>query len=161
MSISFAGSELINIAIGIERRGIAFYDIMAKSSENTATRDVFQYLANMERAHIQIFQSMLTEADKYQIPETYIREHDAYLQALVDSAVFTDDKLTSEMAIQADSDVKAMELAIGAEKDSILFYYGMRDVMPKLAHPTIDKIVVEEKSHLRQLSELKKKLADI
>ena len=70
MSISFSGSELINIAIGIEKRGVAFYDIMAKSSENATTRDIFQYLANMEREHIQIFQSMLTEADKYQFPET-------------------------------------------------------------------------------------------
>ncbi len=159
MSISFSGSELINIAIGIERRGIAFYDIMAKSSENAATRDVFQYLANMERAHIQIFQSMLTEADKYQISETYAGEYATYLQALVDSVVFTDDMVTSEMATQADSDIEALELAIGAEKDSILFYYEMKDIMPKRVQPTVDKIITEEKSHLRQLSELKKNLA--
>jgi len=94
--ISFSGSELINIAIGIERRGIAFYDIMTRSTENAATRDVFRYLANMEREHIHIFQSMLTEADKYQFPETYAGEYAAYLQALVDSAVFTDDMVTSE-----------------------------------------------------------------
>ena len=159
MSISFSGSELINIAIGIERRGIAFYDIMAKSSENAATRDVFQYLTNMERAHIQIFQSILTEADKYQISETYAGEYATYLQALVDSVVFTDDMVTSEMATQADSDIEALELAIGAEKDSILFYYEMKDIMPKRAQPTVDKIITEEKSHLRQLSELKKNLA--
>ena len=159
MSISFSGSELINIAIGIERRRIAFYDIMAKSSENAATRDVFQYLANMERAHIQIFQSMLTEADKYQISETYAGEYATYLQALVDSVVFTDDMVTSEMATQADSDIEALELAIGAEKDSILFYYEMKDIMPKRVQPTVDKIITEEKSHLRQLSELKKNLA--
>jgi rubrerythrin len=159
VSISFSGSELINIAIGIERMGITFYDIMAKSSENAATRDVFQYLANMERAHIQIFQSMLTEADKYQISETYAGEYATYLQALVDSVVFIDDMVTSEMATQADSDIEALELAIGAEKDSILFYYEMKDIMPKRAQPTVDKIITEEKSHLRQLSELKKNLA--
>ena len=159
MSISFSGSELINIAIGIERRGIAFYDIMIRSSENAATRDVFQYLANMERGHIQIFQSMLTEADKYQISETYAGEYATYLQALVDSVVFTDDMVTSEMATQADSDIEALELAIGAEKDSILFYYEMKDIMPKRVQPTVDKIITEEKSHLRQLSELKKNLA--
>jgi len=62
-------------------------------------------------------------------------------------------------ATQADSDIKALELAIGAEKDSILFYYGMKDIMPKRAQPTVNKIITEEKSHLRQLSELKKNLA--
>ena len=161
MSISFSGNELINIAIGIERRGIAFYDIMTRSTKNTTARDVFQYLADMERQHIQIFQGMLGEADKYQIPETYAGEYAAYLQALVDSAVFTDDMVTSEMATKAGSDIEALELAISAEKDSILFYYGMKEMMPQQAQPTVKKIITEEKSHLRQLSALKKKLADI
>ncbi|HUV46114.1 MAG TPA: hypothetical protein VMW45_03490 [Dehalococcoidia bacterium] len=48
MSISFSGSELINIAIGIERRGITFYDTRTKSTKNVTVRDVFQHLANME-----------------------------------------------------------------------------------------------------------------
>ncbi|UCC90872.1 MAG: ferritin family protein [Dehalococcoidia bacterium] len=160
MSISFYGNELINIAIGIERRGIAFYDVMAKSTRSAAGRDVFHYLVGMEREHIQTFQNMLDEADKYEIPETYAGEYGAYLQALVDSAVFTDDMVASEMATQADSDIKALELAISAEKDSILFYYGMKEIMPKRAHPTLDKIIAEEKLHLSQLSELKKKLAE-
>ena len=159
MSISFYGNELINIAIGIERSGIAFYEVMAKSTRSAAAQDVFHYLAGMEREHIQTFQNMLDEADKYEIPETYAGEYGAYLQALVDSAVFTDDMVASEMATQADSDIKAIELGISAEKDSILFYYGMNEIMPKRAHPTLDKIIAEEKLHLRQLSELKKKLA--
>ena len=159
MSIAFSGSDLINIAIGIERRGITFYDIMAKSTESAIVREVFQYLADMERQHVKIFQGMLAEADKYQIPETYAEGYAAYLQALVDSAVFSDELVTSEMATQADSDIGAIELAISAEKDSILFYYEMKDIMPERAQPTVNKIISEEKSHLRQLSALKRRLA--
>ncbi len=161
MSISFSGSELINIAIGIERRGIAFYEVMARSTKNAVARDVFQYLADMERHHVRIFQDMLGEADKYQLPETHAVEYTAYLQALVDSAVFTDDMVTSEMATRAESDIETLELAINAEKDSILFYYEMKDIMPERAQPTVNKIIAEEKAHLRQLSELKRKLAAI
>ncbi len=161
MSIAFSGSELINIAIGIERRGMTFYDIMAKSTENATVRDMFQYLANMEGEHIRIFKGMLAEADRFQISETYAGEYVAYFQALVDSAVFTDDFITSEMATKTDSDIKGIELAIGAEKDSVLFYYEMKDIMPHRAQLTVNKIIVEEKSHLRQLSELKKKLANL
>ena len=159
MSISFYGNELINIAIGIERRGIAFYDVMSRSTRNAATRDIFHYLVGMEREHIQTFQDMLDEADKHETPETYAGDYAAYLQALVDSAVFTDDIATSEMTTQADSDITAIELGISAEKDSILFYYGMKEIMLERAQATIDKIIAEEKLHLRQLSELKKKLA--
>ena len=161
MSITFSGSELINIAIGIEKRGIAFYDIVAKSTGDAAAGKVFHYLADMEREHIQIFQSMLGEADKYQPAETLTKEYTDYLQALVNNAVFTDDLITSEMATQADSTIRALELSISAEKDSILFYYEMRDIMPQRAHPTMNKIIAEEKSHLQQLSKIKRKLATV
>jgi rubrerythrin len=158
MSISFSVSELINIAIGIERRGITFYDIMAKSTDDEMAREVFQRLTDMERDHIEIFQNMLDEADKYQTAEPATEEYAAYLQALVDNAVFTDDMITSEMATQADSDIEALELGISAEKDSILFYYEMKDIMPQRALSMINRIIAEEKSHLRQLSGIKKRL---
>lgn len=47
-----------------------------------------------------------------------------------------------------------------AEKGSILFYYGMKEIMPRPVQATVSKIISEEKSHLRQLSEAKKKLAN-
>ena len=115
MSITFSNSQLIDIAIGIEKRGIAFYDIMAKSTDNAMARDVFQHLVNMEREHVQIFQGMLDKADEYLLSETSTGEYAGYVQSLVDSAVFTDDMITHEMATQADSDIKALELAIGSE----------------------------------------------
>lgn len=159
MTISFSGVELINIAIGIEEKGIVFYDIMAKSTQNNAAREVFNYLADMERDHIEIFKGMLGEADKYQLQAEKDQEYSAYLKALVDSAVFSDDLITSEMAAQAENDIAALELGIGSEKDSILFYYEMKEVMPQRVEATLNRIIAEEKSHLRQLSELKKKLA--
>ncbi|HEY56583.1 MAG TPA: ferritin family protein [Dehalococcoidia bacterium] len=159
VSISFYGNELINIAIGIERRGIAFYDVLARSTQNAKAREIFHYLVGMEREHIQIFQGMLDEADKFEVPEAYAGEYAAYLQALVDSAVFTDDAVTSELATRSGSDAAAVELGISAEKDSILFYYELREMMPKPGRATIDKIIAEEKLHLRQLSDLKKALS--
>jgi rubrerythrin len=159
MSIVFSSGEVINIAIGIERRGMTFYDIMAKSADNEIVRAIFEGLVNMEREHIETFENMLDEADKDQPSETSTQEYTGYIQALIDDAVFTDDMITSEMATQADSDIKALELGISAEKDSILFYYEMRDIMPQRALPMINRIISEEKSHLQQLSEVKKRLA--
>jgi rubrerythrin len=102
---------------------------------------------------------MLTEADKNQVSKAHSAEYAAYLQTLLDSAVFTNDMVTSELAVNAESDIEAMELAMGAEKDSILFYYGMKDIVPKRVQLTVDKIINEEKSHLRQLWELKKEMS--
>ena len=160
MSISFSVSELLNIAVGIEGRGVAFYDTMSRSTENASARSAFQYLADMEREHVKVFQIMLDESDKYQVPEAYTGEYTAYLQALVDNAVFTDEMVVSEVVTRADTDIEALELAIAAEKDSILFYYEMRDIMPQQTHSAINRIIAEEKSHLRQLSEIKKRLQE-
>lgn len=159
MSVTFAASELINIAIGNEKRGIAFYDVMTRSADNPSVRSVFQYLADMEREHIQIFSDMLSEVAGNRSPETCTQEYADYLQALIDTAIFTDDLATSETATEADSDIKALELAIGAEKDAILFYYTIKEILPSRAQSTVDKIITEEKSHLRQLSELRQQTA--
>jgi rubrerythrin len=160
MSISFSGSELINIALGIEQRGVAFYDAMAGATKNANAAEVFRYLADMEKEHLQTFQGLLAEADKFKFSEA-AGEYAVYLQALVDSAVFSDELIASKLASEAESDIAALDLAIGAEKDSILFYYEMREIMPQQAQATVNKIITEEKSHLRQLSELKKKLAGL
>ena len=158
MSIVFSSDELLNIAIGIERRGMTFYDIMAKSTDNDVARAIFEGLVNMEREHINIFEDMMDEVDRQSAPESPRPGYSDYIRALIDDAVFTDDMITSEMATQADSDIKAIELAISAEKDSILFYYEMKDLMPPKALPVIERVIAEEKLHLQQLTGVKKRL---
>ena len=158
MSISLSVGELLNIAIGIERQGIAFYDTMARSAGNTSTCEVFQYLADMERRHLQLFQDMLAETGDSKVSESYSEEQAGYLKGLVESAVFSDEIASSETLNHAESDVSALETAIFAEKDSILFYYEMRDIIPRNIHQMVEQIISEEKLHLRQLTELKKRL---
>ncbi|MCL0084080.1 hypothetical protein M1N82_00780 [Dehalococcoidia bacterium] len=103
--------------------------------ENAEASELFRHLGEMERQHVQIFRDMPGEAGKYQPSES------------------------DGMVANADSDIEALQLAIGAEKDAILFYYLMRDIMPPRTHPVVNKIIAEEKLHLRQLSEAKKRLA--
>jgi rubrerythrin len=158
VSIHFTSEEIINLAIDIERRGIAFYDTMARSTESATLSSAFQFLVNMERQHVQIFLGMRTEAERFLTLENYTAEHGAYLEALAASAVFTDDMITSEVATKINSDIEALELAISAEKDSILFYYELMDIMPQTSHSLLSQVISEEKSHLRQLSQLKKEL---
>lgn len=158
MSIAFSPGELINIAIGIERSGITFYDIMARTTDSEMAREIFEEFVAMERQHLNLFQDMLAGTDKRLTPETSTSEYSGYLQALIDDAVFTNDAIMSEMVTQADSDIKALEVGISAEKDSILFYHEMKDIMPGPTLPVLDRIIAEEKSHLQQLTALKKKL---
>jgi rubrerythrin len=157
----FSGNELIEVALGIERNGVVYYSSLAKSTTEPWLKDTYHHLADMERKHIEIFQNMLGSVGKYK--PTYAgeteEEYELYLKALVDSAVFIDDKVARQMAQRASSPAEAIQIALGAEKDSILFYSEMRDLVAEQDRPTLDGIIKEEKSHVRQLSSLKRKFA--
>ncbi len=55
MSDVLLNVDLANIALDIERKGAAFYDVMARSSDEAKVRETFQYLAGMERRHYKFF----------------------------------------------------------------------------------------------------------
>jgi len=151
-------TDLINIAIGIEKQGIAYYDVMALSTWHEVASDLFRHLREMERGHLVIFQNMLAELGEYGMPEKLTGEHKAYIESLINSAVFTDEMAASELATHIDNEEEALDIAIAAEKDTILFYYNMGEIVPVPVGDTVHKLILEEKSHLAQLSELKQKL---
>jgi rubrerythrin len=158
MSIAFSPAELYNIAIAVERRGAAFYDTLARSSQNDMVRQSFLALAAMEHQHIQTFQKLQALAPKTFSEGTESEEYEGYFKALIDSSMFNDDLATSEMVTKVDSDKEAVEIGIGAEKDSILFYEQLRDIAAGDAAETIAKIIREEKEHLRKLAGIRAKL---
>ncbi len=143
--------SLLDIALGVERRGVAFYDTVARSTDNPDTAHAFKHLADMERDHVQLFEKMLTEP--FELPE-----YSDYLKNLVENSVFSSDKISSQFALDADTPEKAIELGVIAEKDSILLYYELRDVLPAASHWQIERIIGEEKRHLNELADLKKKI---
>lgn len=159
MGVFFTGSELLNIGIGIEKNGAAFYGELADSAGDGAAREMYVQLAAKELEHMELFRKMLSSLGDYQPPETYTDEYDAYLKALVDSVVFTDDQVAREMARKAGSDVEAIQIGLRAEKDSILLYLEMREIVRKPDREVVDRIIEEERSHLRQLTGLEKRLS--
>ena len=161
MGVLFSASELIDIAIGIERSGAVFYDSLARSARNEIAKGIYEHLAREERRHLETFQRMLASLTDSPSSDTYTEEYDHYLKALVDSAVFTDDQAAREMAQKVSSDAEAIQIALGAEKDSILFYSNLRDLVFRTDREVIHSIIEEEMSHVRQLTTLKESLSKL
>jgi rubrerythrin len=63
-----------------------------------------------------------------------------------------------EMAQRVSSDAEAIQIGIYAEKDSILFYSELRELVRRADREVVDNIIKEERSHLRQLSDLRRAL---
>lgn len=154
----FAGSEIVELGIQIEKNGRDFYNTLVNKSRNLKAKEIFKYLAGEEEKHIVVFQNILDSVEKYEPPQSYPGEYFAYMNALASEYVFTQKDKGGDIAKQTKSDLEAVELGTGFEKDSIIFYEGMKKVIPIYDQKIVEELIVQEQSHLRQLVDLKAKL---
>ncbi len=82
----------------------------------------------------------------------------AYMNVLASEYVFTQKDKGEEIAKTIKNDKEAANMSIGFEKDSIIFYEGMKKAVPECDLKIIDGLIIQEQSHLRTLSDLKKTL---
>jgi rubrerythrin len=151
----FSGSEIIELGVQIEKNGRDFYRALSRQAKNFKTGEIFKFLAAEEEKHIVVFQKILDSVQKYEPAESYPEEYFAYMNALASEHVFTQKDKGEGIARKIKTDKEAIEMAIGFEKDSIIFYEGMKKVVPQNGHQPIDSLITQEQNHLRQLSELK------
>ncbi|NNL41706.1 MAG: ferritin family protein, partial [Desulfobacterales bacterium] len=127
MSYDFNAEEIYEMAQQIERNGAAFYRKAAASVDDASGKELLLNFAEMEVAHERMFAELkkdLSEKDKS--TTTFDPEGEAalYLRALADTRVFF------EKRIDTTSLKEILKAAIMAEKDSIVFYLGMKEMVP-------------------------------
>jgi len=155
MSIFFAGSELLGIAMGIERNGVAFYQALADKAQNNDIKATYNYLVDQEKKHLELFQGMLSSVGEYKPPEAYAEEYMLYLKSLIDNRVFADPTEAKQKAEKISDVTEALDLGIQAEKDSILFYSEMQSLVSDTDRRVLNDVIDEEKRHVRRLYEMK------
>ena len=154
----FAGSEIVEMGIQIEKNGRDFYNALAKKTKNVSAGEMFKYLAGEEEKHIAAFQEILGDTLKYEPPESYPGEYIAYMKALASEHIFTQADKGEAIARTVKTDKQGVEMGIGFEKDSIIFYEGMKKSVPEYDCKIIDQLISQEQEHLRKLSDLKRAL---
>ena len=150
MSIDFNADEVFEIAEQIERNGAKFYRTAAENVSDSDHKKLLLDLAAMEDEHEQTFKTLrsnLSRDEKVMTTFDPEGESEGYLRSLADTRVFY------EKEIDTTSFKEILKSAITAEKDSIVFYLGMKDVVPAhLGQQKLDGIIKEEMSHIRLLS---------
>ncbi len=158
MSFFFNAEEIFEMAEQIEKDGAKFYRKSYESVEDLSAKNLLRELASMEDQHLETFTSMksaLSEKQKGSPTFDPNSEASLYLSSLADSRVFF------EKEIDTSTLEGILKAAITAEKDSIVFYLGMKDLVPdSLGKDKIDTIIKEEMGHIKllsnRLSDLKK-----
>jgi len=154
----FAGSEILEIAIQIEKNGRDFYQTMGAQAKSVKAGDIFKFLAGEEEKHIKTFQKILDSIEKYEPQGLDSDDYYAYMNALAGENVFTKKDQGRELAGKIKNDKEAIGLGIQAEKDSIVFYEGIKKAVPDYDRRAIDEVIAQEQGHLRKLLDLKSAL---
>ena len=152
----FSAGEIVEMGIQIEKNGRDFYNGVAEKSTQDRTAKIFKFLAREEEKHITAFQNILEKVEKYEPPESYSGEYFAYMNALAGEHIFTQKDKGKQESAKILDDKQAIDLGIKFEQDSIVFYEGMKKVVPEYGQKIIDELIGQEQSHLKQLLDLKK-----
>lgn len=156
MGLEFTAAEILKMAEQIEENGAAFY--RSAAAQQPAARSLLLTLAEQEDGHLAIFLGMHSKLDaRAREPVTYDPgdEAELYLKAMADRRVFNVDQDPKTLLGANPTLARILEVAMRMEKDSIVFYTGMKSLVPpELGQSQLDAIIREEWKHIAFLGKL-------
>ena len=148
----FQAADIVELAMQVEKSGETFYRAVAGKVQSTESRELFEYLAGQEVIHYQVFSklSQTVQDNPFMTDEEWALYME-YLNGTVQSAFFEGPDKALALAETVTDERQAINMAIGFEKETLLFFYDLRDRIPDKDRPFVEKIVDEEKRHIRRL----------
>lgn len=149
MSDLFSLEDIFNVMIELETLGNLHYSKMKDMTKNAKLKVLFEQLAKAELAHKDVYVKFKSEIIHFR-HEKVTEEYEAYINALLNQTIqfFDESHAISEFE-------KGYSISIQLEKDTILFLTEIRSIVEPIYYETIDKIIVQEQSHLIALYEYK------
>lgn len=156
MILAFNADEILELAIAMERHGARFYRAAMKYTRDQSAQDLLEELASWEEKHEAIFAGM-QQALRDERPALNVFDPDGeeakYLSALTDDRVFPKDDPTDRLTGE-ESFEDVLRLALQMEKDSVVFYQGIRDFADEsLSEHQVAWIIKEEMRHVYIISQ--------
>ena len=149
----FTAAEALEMAKEIEQNGETFYSAAAEATPDREIKELFEDLAVQERAHYKVFQRMLEDLGASpDLPPAEQEEYRAYVTAALDNALFAGPDIALALAKGATDRLSAIRAAMGFEKDTMLFFYDLREMVGESQREAVAAVIREEKRHLRRLA---------
>jgi rubrerythrin len=151
----FTAAEALEMAMEIEKNGEVFYNAAAEKSDDAEITELFEDLAAQERIHYKVFRKMLGGVGSAPaLPAGEYDQYQAYMQAALDNALFTGEDKALALAEKATDRETALRAALGFEKDTMLFFYDLREMVGEADKETVSHVIGEERKHVRRLAAL-------
>ncbi len=153
--LRFHASEIVDMAVRVEQNGYAFYTALLEKATEDRLKQVYTDLAQQELRHIDDFRRLLEGVKRYEPAEQYAGEHQDYLGALADAHVFIKEGAGARLAAQTKDALEALDAALSFERDSVLFFYEIREMVKGEDAKTVEEIIRQEKMHIVRLNGIK------
>jgi rubrerythrin len=146
------GDEIIEIATRLEENGEAFYNAAAAKATTASVKALFDDLALQEQYHRRAFEQMGRGGVELALSPDQWQEFQAYTDALLQQSFFARSESALNLATQAQSEHEALQAALDFEKEAMLFFHELRDVVRGAGRKAVERIIQEEKQHVQRLS---------
>ena len=134
MSFSYNADEMYEMAEQIERNGVKFYTAVAGSAADESTKRLLLDLADMEVEHEKVFTALRDSLNAEQRKPMVFDPDDQlgdYLKAMADGKVF-DAKADPTSSLTGNETIEEiLRIATDREKDTIIFFEGMKEMVSK------------------------------
>jgi len=155
MPITFNANEIFEMAEEIERNGAKFYRKAAENTSDDQTKKMLLDMADMEDGHLATFQEMRKRLSGQEKGWTVFdpdNQSVLYLQAMADARGFEGKITPTKELTGSETPKEILETALNSEKESIVFYFGLKGLVPvRAGRDKVEAIIVEELSHITTL----------
>ena len=156
MSVTLNAFEVLEIAEQIERNGAEFYRRAAAIFDHPEIQELFRRLADWEIQHEKIFAKMKKQMLGSNAESMSFRPEEALPdpKVMAGLAIFGIRAEPTEELNGKEDHADVLRFAVEKEKDSIVFYNGLKDFLSRASDlGQIDRIIKEEMNHIRLLHE--------
>lgn len=149
MGSLFNLEDIFNVMIELESLGNRHYTKMKTMTNQAGLMVLFDRLAQDELAHKALYETFkkdMVHASEIKVDE----EYEAYMKTLLDHTI----RFLKE-GDKVDEFNQGFDLAVNLEKDTILFLNELMNLVEPRYHEAIDRVIVQERIHLKNLYDFK------
>jgi rubrerythrin len=155
MPATFNANEIFEMAEEMERNGAKFYRKAAQNTSDKQTKQMLLDMADMEDGHLATFQEMREQLSGQEKGWTVFdpdNQSVLYLQTMADARGYEGKISPSKELTGSETPKEILETALNSEKESVVFYFGLKNLVPpKAGRDKVEAIILEELSHITTL----------
>lgn len=157
MAVLYSVRDIAEAAVEKERRRSSFYATVTHLTTNPDMKGLFHFLTEEENKHVAACIQIRDGLPEGTGREENMKGLSAFIDSIIDGLLYS--KMDSKEFVQKAIDTwNVFSLAIGFEKDAILFFTEFLPYLSESDRTVVGGLIEEEKKHILKLVEVMKQI---